>query len=746
MLLKRLELQGLKSFADKTALDLKHSITAIVGPNGSGKSNITDSVRWLLGERDARNLRGTKGEDLIFAGTGKRPRMGLAQATLYFDNSSGFFPVDFKEVSISRKISRDGVSQFFINNSEVRLKDLIDFLARVKLGARGLTVINQGQSDTFIAASPPERREMIEEMLGLKEYQLKRADAERKLKNTGFNLEKVHAVMDELKPHLRLLRRQSTRYENREKISEELMALENSVYGLRLIRLKNESKKLEKDEGEINVKIKKEEPEFKKVESEFENIGKSEPEAVKKLKSIQKEKQGILTERSELGRKLGKVEAQLEFQSQESLDESADIKSALKEIKNITKELLEEDDIISLRKKAQKVLQIVEGLFTSEGNLSDKPDVKEAHKKLLEDLKSFDAKLEELYKEEKQYQETLEGFNKTFRDAYEKVESARKKYEGLTASKNKIVLDKERVGLRLETLKEELGQIGRSTTSLEESAEQANISGETLVDEDSAMSRMFKLRQELASIGEIDETILKEAKETEERNEFLSKQVEDLEKAIKDLTTLIKELEEKISMEFNSAMKAINEEFGKLIGIMFGGGRAKLVVRNIKPKAIKTNEENESEEKEAKAAVGGSPDASAKSQEVIARSSEAGFRDEAFREDQKDIVGVDVDISLPKKKVKGLDVLSGGERSLVSIAVLFALISVSPPPFLVLDEIDAALDEQNAKRFGETLVEFSQKNTVCHHYAQSCDDGSSTSTLRRYNVSGRDIQARFAKA
>lgn len=200
MLLTRLELHGLKSFADKTVLDLRNNITAIVGPNGAGKSNITDAIRWLLGERDARNLRGAKGEDLIFAGTEKRARMGQAFATLYFDNSSGVFPIDFKEVSVTRRISRDGVSQFFINKSEVRLKDLIDFLARVKLGARGLTVINQGQSDMFIAAGPIERREMIEEMLGLKEYQLKKADAERKLKNTGFNLEKVHALIDETRP------------------------------------------------------------------------------------------------------------------------------------------------------------------------------------------------------------------------------------------------------------------------------------------------------------------------------------------------------------------------------------------------------------------------------------------------------------------------------------------------------------------------------------------------------------------
>ena len=691
MLLKRLELQGLKSFADKTVLDLNHNITAIVGPNGSGKSNITDGIRWLLGERDARNLRGAKGEDLIFAGTEKRPRMGQAQATLYFDNSSGFFPVDFKEVSISRKVSRDGISQFFINNSEVRLKDVIDFLARVRLGARGLTVVNQGQSDIFIAASPTDRREMIEEMLGLREYQLKKADAERKLKNTSFNLEKVRAIIEELKPHLRLLRRQSTRYESREKISEELFALEDAVYGARLARLKNESIRLEKEEKGVNEKINKEEPEFKKIEEQFEKVGKSEPEATERLKSIQKEKQEIHSKKSELGRELGRLEARLEFQSAESLNDSVDIKSALREIKNITKELLEENDIETLRGKAKRVLEIIDGMFKRSEEENDKPSIKEAHKKLSEDLKEFELKLEKLNKEEGEYQKTLEGFNKTFRDAYEKVESARKLHEELTSSKNKVALERERVDLRLEALKEELGQIGRSITSLEASIAKNNISGDHLVDEDTAMGKMFRLRQEIASIGEIDETIIKEAKETEERHEFLSKQVEDLEKAISDLTLLIKELEEKITTEFNSAMKAINEEFGKLIGVMFGGGKAKLVAKNMKQRGGKTEEAGEEGETE-----------------IEVRKTSEDFEEET-QEEERNVLGVDIEISLPKKKVKGLDVLSGGERSLVSIAVLFALISVSPPPFLVLDEIDAALDEKNAKRFGDALADFAKE-------------------------------------
>src|SRR3989338_582139 len=124
MYLKHLELIGFKSFTQKTVLDFPGGIVGIVGPNGSGKSNVIDAIRWILGEREAKNLRGAKAEDLIFAGTPKRPRMGMAQVTLTFDNSSGFFPVDYKEVAVQRRIERDGNSKYFLNKAEVRLRDI----------------------------------------------------------------------------------------------------------------------------------------------------------------------------------------------------------------------------------------------------------------------------------------------------------------------------------------------------------------------------------------------------------------------------------------------------------------------------------------------------------------------------------------------------------------------------------------------------------------------------------------------
>jgi chromosome segregation protein len=235
-------------------LEFPAGIVAVVGPNGSGKSNIVDAVRWLLGERDAKNLRGARVEDLIFAGTQKRARVGMAQASLYFENKNKFFPVDFEEVVVSRQISRDGASKYYLNKSEILLRDLIDFLAKARLGSKGMIIIGQGDSDLFIRSTPLERREAIEEMLGLREYQIKKTDAERRLKNSKINLDKVTALIEEIEPHLRSLKRQTSRWERRGALEEELRGLENQFFGSQLHELRV---KAEQVDGRIAAHAKK---------------------------------------------------------------------------------------------------------------------------------------------------------------------------------------------------------------------------------------------------------------------------------------------------------------------------------------------------------------------------------------------------------------------------------------------------------------------------------------------------------
>ncbi len=673
MLLNRLELQGFKSFPDKISLDLGHRITAVVGPNGSGKSNITDSVRWLLGERDARNLRGGKGEDLIFAGTESRPRVGLAQATIYFNNSSGFFPYDFKEVAISRRISRDGESQFFINKAEVRLKELIDVLAKVKLGARGLTIINQGENDAFLKASPTERRAMIEEILGLKEYQLKKADGVRRLTTTVINLEKAKALIGELTPHLRSLKRQVSRYEGRELLASELRELENNFYGSRLERLQKELAQLNQKEEKIKAAIGRQESVLKKIETEFEKVSESEPHAMKELKELQAEREKLSVRRSALIREAGKLEAHLEFQKENRDFDAIALQKTVEEIRNVVQPLLEEGGLEKLKLGIKRVFELVEGLFKPRvRQLADRQasDLEGVYKKHKVELDSLDKELKTLNQKENERRESLEGFNQKFREAHNLVEVERKELEGLRSEENQILLGKERAETRLDDLKEELTQIGLDTASFKPA------SGVPAVKDEEVLKRMFKLRSELAGIGEVDEALVKEAQATEERYNFLTKEVGDLEKAVRDLKSLIQELDQKIHSEFSAAVKTINEEFTKFIKLIFNGGKARLIVQ--------TGNSNEKSE-----------------------NSDAGLRLAEVASATQ--AGIDIEVSLPKKKIKGLEVLSGGERSLVSIAALFALISVSPPPFLVLDEVDAALDEDNARRFAQILKDFSQK-------------------------------------
>ena len=191
MYLQKLEVHGFKSFAQSATLEFQRGISAVVGPNGSGKSNIADALRFVLGEQSMKSIRSKKSEDLIFSGSTKRARMNMASVALHFDNHDHTFPIDFTTVVIQRKIFRDGENQYYINGAQVRLKDLTELIAKAKLGLKGYTIINQGMGDAILESSPKERKEIIFEALGLKEFQLKRADAIAKLSHTHVNLEKA---------------------------------------------------------------------------------------------------------------------------------------------------------------------------------------------------------------------------------------------------------------------------------------------------------------------------------------------------------------------------------------------------------------------------------------------------------------------------------------------------------------------------------------------------------------------------
>ena len=191
MFLKRLELQGFKSFADKTVLEFMPGITAVIGPNGSGKSNISDSIRWVLGEQSMKSLRGNKSEDIIFAGTQNRKSLGFAEASIVIDNSDGKLPIEFAEVVVTRRIFRNGDSGYFINKTPCRLKDVLELFMDTGIGKDGYSIIGQGKIDEILSNKSEDRRNIFEEAAGIVKYRARKTESEKKIEQNKLNLLKA---------------------------------------------------------------------------------------------------------------------------------------------------------------------------------------------------------------------------------------------------------------------------------------------------------------------------------------------------------------------------------------------------------------------------------------------------------------------------------------------------------------------------------------------------------------------------
>ena len=233
MRLKHLELQGYKTFASHTDFLFDGGITAVVGPNGSGKSNIADSIRWVLGEQSYRTLRGKRTEDMIFSGSAQRARLGMASASLTLDNADGWLPVEFSEVTITRRAFRSGENEYLLNGSRVRLRDINELLAKSGLARRTYTVVGQGLVDAVLSLRPDDRRALFEEAAGISLYQAKRAEALARLEETRSNLLRVNDIINEIAPRLRRLERQAERAGHHMLLSEQLQGLLRTWYGFR---------------------------------------------------------------------------------------------------------------------------------------------------------------------------------------------------------------------------------------------------------------------------------------------------------------------------------------------------------------------------------------------------------------------------------------------------------------------------------------------------------------------------------
>ena len=363
MYLKRLEINGFKSFSEKTVLefmspkDERQSITAIVGPNGSGKSNVADAVRWVLGEQGLKLLRAKKSEDLIFSGTAAKGKMGLASVTMVIDNQDGGLPVDYEELIISRRVYRVGESEYLINGHQVRLLDLHLLLAKAQFGQGSYSVIGQGMIDKMLLQTPAERKDFFDEAFGIKEFQIKRHQAELKLKNTRQHIEQADGLLLEVSPRLKSLSRQVKKLQERQEVETELRAAQEAYY---LTLGNNNQVQLKR----VRMEWAQREEEYKKHSAQLA-LAQTELTALAREKSreevylrLQNEYQQVAQEKNNLGMSLAELSGRMQVEYSRAGKHNVGwlenkIKTQGQERKNIQTQIDELQANISRRREQQ---------------------------------------------------------------------------------------------------------------------------------------------------------------------------------------------------------------------------------------------------------------------------------------------------------------------------------------------------------------------------------------------------------
>ncbi|MEX2014299.1 MAG: AAA family ATPase [Parcubacteria group bacterium] len=665
MYLKSIELSGFKSFARKNTFEFNSPISAIVGPNGSGKSNVAEAFRFVLGEQSIKSMRGKRGEDLIWNGATSEPRANRASVKVTFDNSKKLFDIDFSEVTIERIVHRDGLNEYLTNGSSVRLKDIMELLARAHIGASGHHIISQGEADRILTANPRERKGMVEDALGLKLYQYKRQESERKLKKTFENISQVEALRKEIAPHLKFLEKQVEKLEKTETMRGELLTLSREYF--------------KREETYITLSKVTLERERKPVAEALEKLSKESKNA-KKVIELESGLSVVQKEKDSLTREIGKLDGLIiaeekTIETDKKLALSFELKTVrLKEVEVLYEEISSLADAISIKKRFEEFIK-------ERKHNTDSKLITEAEARIVELKKrqeKFETSLEALKKKE---HEISEAEKAVFRIMSEKNE--------LISKLNLLKSKEERISLVEEEFKRELSEVGHLVGTGALHFQNADIGeGKLVLSEDRRKQEerqhsieKYKIRLEDSSVSGMEE-VHREYKETKERDLFLARELLDLEQSALSLDELIKDLETRLALEFSAGLENINKGFGELFSTMFGGGEASLVLTK------ESNKKSELEEGELE------------------------------EEDEKTEEGLDIKVSLPKKKIKGLVMLSGGERALTSIALIFAISQVNPPPFIILDETDAALDESNSKKYGDLvgiLSKHSQLILITHN-------------------------------
>jgi len=674
MRLKRLELAGFKSFAKPTKLEFSGAISAVVGPNGSGKSNIAEGLRWVLGEQSLKTLRGKKGEDLIFNGSQTAPKLGKASVTLSFENKDKFFPVDYEEIIVTRKVFRDGANEYLLNGSKVRLKDIIEILGKVGLGTSYHHIISQGEADRILNASPKERRQMMEDSLGLKIYQLKMAETDRKLARTEENINQVEALQKEIQPHLKFLRNQAEKYEKTSQFRGQLKELYCQYFESEGSYLEDRSQEIKKSQSEPKEKLHKLQKDLENANSKLAKE-KSRSEDDKKLQTLENEISKLGEQSSDLEREVGRYEGMIESYKLQGRggDEEMVSKNTIKLFLERIKKYISGGEYEKAGDEIDRFSKDIE--IKEERKESDNlKEIEEKHKESKKRLGQTKEKESSLTIKYRSLKSQVREEEKTYRDLEREIFKMEREINTLRDSLRDFEIDEEKLRLHKEEFENEREEAKRIIGDISFKIDAGGSERFSQQHRDRLKKDITRLKIKLEDSGGVSEEVLTEYNEVNKRDQFFTNELSDLKEASGSLSKIMKDLSEKLDHDFKAGIDKINKELTELFSLMFGGGKAELKVINLR----KVEDEGE----------GG----------------------EGIMEEEKPQIeekGIDISVSLPKKRINSMSMLSGGERALTSIALLFAMSRVNPPPFLVLDETDAALDESNSTKYGKMLKELS---------------------------------------
>lgn len=606
MRLKKLEIQGFKSFAQKTVFVFDDPLSAIVGPNGSGKSNVADSIRWVLGEQSLKLLRGKKAEDVIFHGSTKLGKMGLAEVSVYFDNQDGHIPIEYSEIVITRRLFRNGESEYLINKKKVRLADILLLLAKANFGQKSYAVIGQGMIDKILLQSAEERKEFFDEASGVKQYQIKRDQAVNKLIRTADNLEQAEVLIQEIEPRLKSLTRQVKKLEKRESLSKELKEKQTSYFGYlwqninsslkgvtaQSIELDSEKQTTQKELDDVQNKIDElaaeegREDIFKNLQNEY-NLVNNEKNSLTKEQTVLKgkleveqEKHGevklvwLTNQREELKNKATALEVQASS-LQRKIQRQGELSSS--KIREQEKFQAEYKDMeYQLLKTREKLQEESAGIPMSDlkSKLKDIFHQQESFVKNLskaESLEEFAELKKEANKITKQFSELLSEVSTDKSNEYAsikaKIEQLQKKLEDYILKKDNLINEVTELKIDLQAKERELAttqeEISTNNTNREKISQQI---GEIQQNLDKRLDKESRLKEYQQKFEELEKLIQNneiKLREIQTRIDNFNQEEQKKKEIILENQNRARELQEQINQVSNQ-LNNVNIEKAKL--------------------------------------------------------------------------------------------------------------------------------------------------------------------------------------